>query len=60
MQKNLMTISAVIFTAVFILHLSRVIYSLPVIVGSYAVPMWLSVLGVFGTAVLAGLNWRYR
>ena len=60
MRKKVMTISAMVFTLVFILHLLRIIYSWSFIIGTYALPMWFSVLGLVGTALLAGLNWKFR
>lgn len=40
-------LSAVVFLAVALMHLLRVIFKIQVIVGDYLVPIWLSVFGFF-------------
>jgi hypothetical protein len=55
-----MTALAIIFAAVSLLHLFRLIYSLPVLIGNYSLPMWFSVCGFIGAGILAILNWKCR
>jgi len=55
-----MTISSIIFGIVSLLHLLRVIYSLPLLIGSVSIGLWLSFLAFLATGALSILNWKYR
>ena len=46
-------VSGIIFTIVGIAHLARVVYDIPVLIGSYALPTGVSVLGVMIPVFLA-------
>lgn len=54
-QKEYIMFSGMIFALVALVHLFRMIYALPAVIGSWEVPMWVSALAV----VLAGfLAWK--
>ena len=46
-------IAAAVFAVVGCLHLARVIWSVPVHFGGWAVPMWVSWAGTFGAGFLS-------
>lgn len=48
-----LVVSATLFALVAVAHLIRVVNSIPVLVGEYAVPMFVSVFGVLVPAFLA-------
>jgi len=60
MRKKVMTISAIVFGIVSLFHLLRVIYSLPLLIGSVSLGLWVSVLAFLATGILCFLNWKYR
>jgi hypothetical protein len=51
--SSYLRISATVFAAVGCLHLARVIWSVPLQIGGWAVPMWLSWAGTFGAGCLS-------
>ncbi len=51
------TSAIIIFVLVAVLHLYRVITGMPVMLGEWAAPMWISYLGVAVPLVLAYLLW---
>ncbi len=55
-----MTISSIVFGVVSLLHLLRVIYALPVLIGDVSLGLWVSVLGFLAAGALCILNWKYR
>jgi len=60
MRKKVMTISAIVFGIVSLLHLLRVIYSLPLLIGGVSLGIWVSVFAFLATGILCILNWRNR
>ncbi len=60
MRKKVITISSIVFGVVSLLHLLRVIYALPVLIGEVSLGLWVSVLGFLATGALCLLNWKYR
>ncbi len=46
-------VSGIIFTIVGIAHLARVVYEIPVLIGSSALPIWVSGIGVIIPVFLA-------
>ena len=46
-------VSGVVFTIVGIAHLARVVYDIPVLIGGYALPTWVSGVGVIIPVILA-------
>ena len=55
-----MIISSIVFGIVSLLHLLRVIYALPVLIGDVSIGLWVSVLLFFAPGALCILNWKYR
>jgi len=51
--KPYLQISGMLFTLVSIAHLVRIVLALPVLIDSYALPMWVSWLGTIVPAFLA-------
>lgn len=57
-MKPAASIAALFLALVAVMHLLRVIFQVPVMVGSVEIPMWASVLGVLGPGALAVWLWR--
>lgn len=55
-----MAFSGVIFSLVALLHLLRLVYAWPMVLGTWNAPMWLSILGVVLGGTLAYGNFKYR
>ncbi len=51
-------VASVIFGAIGIAHLLRLLVSTPVEIGGYEMPQWISALGFFVTAGLCLWLWR--
>jgi len=47
-----------VFGIVAILHLLRLVYATDMTIGSWNVPMWVSVLGAIGPGAIAIMLWR--
>jgi hypothetical protein len=50
LMRSYLVVTGVLFGAVALAHLLRLIYAAPVQIGAQAVPMWISVIGL----VIAG------
>lgn len=59
-MKQSILLATMLLALVAVAHLLRVVYQLPLIVGSVDIPMWVSVLAVFITGGLAFWLWRER
>jgi tellurite resistance protein TehA-like permease len=57
-MKPFTTIASILFVLVAILHVLRLIYGWEVTINDVAIPMWVSIIGVFIPAGLAVLLWR--
>ncbi len=57
-NRTYYTVSAVVFTVVAAAHLLRALQGLPVQVGSWAAPVWLSWVAVVFAGALA--SWGFR
>ncbi len=57
-MKPVSSIAALVFTLVAIAHLLRLVFQMEVLVDGAAVPMWVSVVGLGVTGVLAAALWR--
>ena len=53
-NRQYLVVSAAIFLVVAVLHLIRIIDGVPVQVGSYSVPMYISWIGFIVPGLLAG------
>lgn len=51
--KNFSLLTAVIFLLIFILHGLRLIYGWEAVIGTFAVPIWLSWLALIISGILA-------
>ena len=51
-------VSGMIFTIVGIAHLTRVVYEIPVLIGGYALPTWVSGIGAIVPFFLAFMAFR--
>lgn len=58
-QKTFALIAGIIFTLVALAHLTRIFQGWPVVIATYAVPMWVSWLGLIVTGVLAYYGLQY-
>lgn len=58
MQKTALKTSGFIFLLVALLHLLRLIFKLKVMIGGFAVPFWVSVLGLVIPMALAA--WMFK
>jgi hypothetical protein len=47
-------IASAIFAVIAVVHLYRLIADLPITVGQYSVPRWMSIVGL---VIAAGLSW---
>jgi hypothetical protein len=56
MKVSVSFISGVFFAAVAVLQLLRLIYAWPAQIGTFVVPMWLSVVAVLVAAALSVAN----
>ena len=52
-MKPAALVAAILLDAIATLHLLRLVLQLPITVGAYEVPVWLSVFGVLGPGALA-------
>ena len=50
-------IAGTIFGVVAILHLLRVITGVPILIGSWLLPVWVNVFGMIVTGCLSGWMW---
>ncbi len=57
-QKPYLAISGSIFGVIAILHLIRLVYQWPAQIGAFAVPLWVSWLGLVLASALC--VWAYR
>ncbi len=57
-HKTIHLVAAVIFALIALLHLLRLVYSIPVIFGTWQVPVWLSFIAVLVGGYLAIILWK--
>ncbi|MGQ0383678.1 MAG: hypothetical protein ACT4UP_03190 [Gammaproteobacteria bacterium] len=57
-RNSIAPVAAMLFAAVAIAHLLRIVFDVPVTVADAAIPMWVSVIGVLVPGVLAWLLFR--
>jgi hypothetical protein len=57
-DKTLHIVVGVVFAFVSILHFIRFSYGFPVIIGSYNMSLWISLIGALGTGYLALWVWK--
>ena len=57
-MKPATLLAVLIFFLVFLAHLARLILGIEVLVGGAAIPMWVSVVGLFVAGGLAVALWR--
>ncbi len=57
-MTNLHIANAAIFFAIAVMHVCRLSSQVPVSIGSYDIPLWLSAVAIVGALVLAWFNWR--
>lgn len=53
MKDTALKVCVVIFLAVSLMHLLRVVFKVNVLIGNFAVPLWFSVIGFIGPFLLA-------
>ena len=58
-MKKFLFVVSIVFGVVAIMHLLRVVYGVDVIVGTWDVPMYISVVGLIVPGVLAVLGFHY-
>lgn len=58
-MKKFLFVVSIVFGVVAIMHLLRVVYGVDVIVGTWDVPMYISVVGLIVLGVLAVLGFHY-
>ncbi|MHC4135165.1 MAG: hypothetical protein ACYTDU_07810 [Planctomycetota bacterium] len=59
-QKAFNLVAAVIFVAVFVLHVLRIVYAWEAVIGGWTVPMWPSWTAAVVTGFLAYTGLRLR
>jgi hypothetical protein len=57
-MKPVTTIVTILLVAISIAHLLRLILQVDIVANGVNIPMWLSILGCIGPAVLAFMLWR--
>jgi hypothetical protein len=57
-MKPVTTIVTILLVAISIAHLLRLILHVDIVANGVNIPMWLSILGCIGPAVLAFMLWR--
>ena len=57
-QNSVRLLAAIVFAAVALAHFLRVVFDVPVTVGSTAIPMWVSGVGIVVPGVLAWLLFK--
>ncbi len=61
LKKNqVFLLAAVFFTIAALLHLLRLIFNWQAVIGAFAVPYWVSVIGVIVAGYLAYEFWRMK
>jgi hypothetical protein len=58
-EKHLLTAAGVLFLIVCLLHLARIAFGWPLILGDFAIPVWLSWFGVAVTAYLSYASFHF-
>ena len=53
MKDSALKISALIFLLVSIMHLLRLVFKVPVIMGYWQIPLWVSIFGFIGPMFLS-------
>ena len=57
-MKPASLVATVLFSAVALLHLLRVIFGVPMVIGDWTVPIWASIGGIVVPAAVAYALWR--
>ncbi len=57
-EKTFVRVASIIFALVALVHLVRILMGWPVIIGTWALPMWVSWIGAVVTAALALIGFR--
>jgi hypothetical protein len=57
-MKPVTTIVTILLVAISIAHLLRLILQVDIVANGVNIPVWLSILGCIGPAVLAFMLWR--
>ena len=58
MIRSYLVASGLLFGAVTLLHLLRLVYAWPAQIGTWSVPLWISWVGVVAAAALC--TWAFR
>lgn len=59
-QKTFQSLTGIIFAAIAVFHALRIAYAWPAIIGTYAVPMWLSWAALIIAGYLAYAAYQLR
>ena len=57
-MKPATTVATLFFSIIALLHLLRVVFQVPVTVGSFEIPIWASMIGFVGAGLLAVWLWK--
>ncbi len=57
-MKPAILVAVLLFSAVALLHLWRVVFAVPLVIGDWTVPLWASIGGVVVPAGVAYALWR--
>ena len=57
-MKPVTTIVVILLVAISVAHLLRLMFQVEIVANGMNIPMWVSILGCIGPAVLALLLWR--
>jgi len=59
-MKPFTTIAAGVFSLICLVHTARLVYGFDIVIGGWAVPLWVSIPGAVVTGGLAVMLWKER
>ena len=57
-MKNGTRLAIIMLTLVAFAHLLRILYGIPVTIGEWFVPQWVSLIGIVVPGLIAAMLWR--
>jgi len=58
MKRHILAVNTGIFSLIAVLHALRIFFRWPAQIGSFSIPIWLSVIAVLVAGLLAYANWK--
>lgn len=53
MKNSALTLAGIIFALIALIHLSRLYFQFALVIGTFVVPIWVNVVGLFISAALS-------